>query len=79
VISKGELPGHLDLRLLDAIQPCARCHQLIRMAKKLGKRHPLNRWCAVPMFYRPGRHQLLASALHRCDGYTRRVPIRSAP
>jgi hypothetical protein len=75
VISKTELPGHLSLYVLDQIRACGRCASPIRMARKLGTRNTLNRWCAVPASQRPGRYQLPASALHVC--HSRHVPIRN--
>ena len=71
-----ELQGHVSLHVLDTVVSCRRCAQQIRMARKLAKRNPLNRWCAVPASTEPGPHQLPATSIHTCID-KRRTPLRS--
>jgi hypothetical protein len=72
-----ELPGHVLLSIAEEQQPCLRCSEPIRLARKLATRHPLNRWAAVPASASPGRTQFPAASLHTCTDLKRRTPLRT--
>jgi hypothetical protein len=75
-MSISDLQGHLAVRVTEAIIPCRVCTQPIRLARKLGKRNPLNRWCRVPSTLEPGIYQLPAASVHTCPDDKRRTPLR---
>jgi hypothetical protein len=71
-----DFPAHVLVQVLPDTQPCGHCGRAIRLARKLARRHPRNRWCAVPASTSPGTQQLPATSVHTCPDLTRRTALR---